>query len=265
MITSPSNPKVKLLRALHDRKGRRQHGLLLVEGIRLVEEAVRSGARIRLAIFDPDLLADARGRQLVHAIPPGRREAANPFVIERASDTPSPQGIVAAVEIPGSREPAGNPLLLLDGVRDPGNLGTILRTAEAAGVDTVIVGLRTVDPFIPKAVRAGMGAHFRLNLLSAQDVEDLVDLTEGTRRTAAVPDGGAAYDALDWTVPRTLILGGEAAGGELAGELADDHVTIPMSQAVESINVAAAAAVLLFEAARQQRATRSEQRRRRRG
>lgn len=265
MITSPGNAKVKLLNALRDRKGRREHNLFLVEGIRLVEEAVRSGCLPRFAIFDPALLQDERARRLVQAIPSERRESARPFVVERASDTTSPQGIVAAVEIPRSRPATGNPLLLLDGLRDPGNLGTILRTAEAAGVETVIIGPQTVDPFIPKAVRAGMGAHFRLNLIVAMDREDSARLTDGTRRTAAIPRGGTAFDALDWTKPRTLLLGGEATGGRLAEAIADDFVTIPMANEVESINVASAAAVLLFEAARQRRHSNARQRQGRRG
>src|SRR5690606_31072186 len=127
------NSKVKLLRSLHERKGRREHGMFLVEGVRLIEEAVRSGRMPRIVIFDPQLLQEERTRRLLQAIPPQVREAARPYVIERAADTVTPQGIVAAVPFPEPEQPSGNPRLLLDGLRDPGNVGTILRTAEAAG------------------------------------------------------------------------------------------------------------------------------------
>jgi TrmH family RNA methyltransferase len=253
MITSLANPKVKLLRSLVERKGRREHGLFLVEGVRLMEEAVRSGAPPRLVVFDPDLLQDDRTRRLIQAIPSDIREAARPFVIEKASDTVSPQGILGAFPLPRSGRPSGNPILVLDGVRDPGNLGTIMRTAEAAGVKTVVAGPNTVDPFIPKAVRAGMGAHFRLTVIAAPDWEAVDAIAAESIGTVAVPRGGVEYDELDWSVSRTLYLGGEADGsGAEAMARADDRVTIPMAAGVESINVSAAAAVLLFEAHRQQ-------------
>jgi TrmH family RNA methyltransferase len=144
-------------------------------------------------------------------------------------------------------------ILVLDQVRDPGNLGTILRTAEAAGAGQVLLAPGTVDVYNPKVVRGAMGAHFRLPVatlewpaISQRVAERAVWLADAT--------GEVAYDAVDWTQPAALIVGGEATGaGEEATALATGRVSIPMAGRAESLNAAMAATVLLFEAARQHR------------
>lgn len=144
-------------------------------------------------------------------------------------------------------------LLILDRVRDPGNLGTILRSAEAASVGHVLLSPGTVDHYNPKVVRGAMGAHFRLPVISL----DWPAIAEQAGRRAvwlADAAGELSYDAVDWTQPSALIVGGEAAGaGQEAAVLATGRVSIPMAGGAESLNAAMAATVILFEAARQQR------------
>jgi TrmH family RNA methyltransferase len=145
-------------------------------------------------------------------------------------------------------------VLILDGLRDPGNLGTILRTAAAAGIDAVLLAPGSVDPYNDKALRAGMGAHFRIPVVS-QKWDEIAATCAGLSVYLADMHGDVAYDAADWSNGWALIIGGEAHGAsEAAAALATagaGRVYIPMAAATESLNAASAAAVILFEAARQ--------------
>jgi TrmH family RNA methyltransferase len=144
-------------------------------------------------------------------------------------------------------------VLVLDGLRDPGNLGTILRSALAASVGLVLLAPETVDLYNPKVVRGAMGAHFRLPVLS-QDWPEIASRLDGRSVWLADAEGEIAYDAIDWTVPSALIIGGEPAGaGREAAALATRKTYIPMAHGIESLNAAMAATAILFEAARQQR------------
>lgn len=259
MITSVSNPKIKAIRALHERQGRKEAGAYLIEGVRLVEEALQAGIKPRLLCYCPSLLmATPRGAALLERITSLHlpAEAVSERVIAAAADAVTPQGVLAVV--PFSKEiivPADASLILiLDGLRDPGNMGTILRTALAAGVDAVITTPGTTDPFAPKAVRAGMGAHFRLPILTDRPWLEAAQLVTGMQILLAAPRDGVPYDQVDWRRPTALIIGGEAQGaGAEAQALATALVTIPMAATVESLNAAIAAGVLLFEARRQRR------------
>jgi TrmH family RNA methyltransferase len=166
--------------------------------------------------------------------------------------TKTPQGIVAVV--PRLQLEAKRGLvLILDGLRDPGNLGTILRSAEAAGVGQVILPPGTVDPYNPKVVRGAMGAHFRLPVTS-MDWPAIAGRLAGRQIWLADASAETPYDTVDWGLAAGLIVGGEAAGaGESAMALATGRVGIPMAGGAESLNAAMAATVLLFEAAKQHR------------
>jgi TrmH family RNA methyltransferase len=173
-------------------------------------------------------------------------------VFRSASDTESPQGLMAVfprLQLTLPAEP--DFILVLDSIRDPGNLGTIIRTALAAGVDGVILSPGTVDPFAPKVLRAGMGAHFQLPIIELSWV-DIDHLIRGLNCHLADIEGGQSLWEVDLTSPLAIILGGEAAGpGENARKLAHQIINIPMSGKTESLNAAAAGAVLLFEVLRQ--------------
>ncbi len=274
MIDSPSNAIVKELQALVLPRGRREQGRFLVEGVRLVNDALRAGWVPESALLNSDLLSrTGEGRQLLHKLDSLRaqemhRQALN-YASERAlaaaSDTKHPQGIIAAFKLPAWEMPTAieRPLLLVcDDVQDPGNLGTILRSAEAAGVQAVLLTANCVDIYNPKVVRAGMGAHFRLHTFPDLSWER-VKATLGAAgvlpaRVFAADTGGVLdYDHVDWKQASALIISNEAHGSsEQARQTAHGGLlSIPMLGGTESLNSAMAATVILFEAARLRRVT----------
>ncbi len=261
-ITSVANPRIKQLRSLlANRKDRKRERLFVVEGVRLVEEALRGDSRIATLLYDPEQLAGSeRGRALIDAVRE-RRGAyiASAEVIAAVSDTVTPQGVVAAVEWPELQAGGAGVQLVLDAVQDPGNVGTLLRSAEATGVTEVLCLSGTADLFGPKVVRAAMGAHFRLPL--RQDLQwDEVDaaLTAADTIYVAEAESQMPYYAADWRQSSALIIGNEANGASReARERAGKAITIPMAADVESLNAAVAGSVILFEAARQRRLGRS--------
>jgi RNA methyltransferase, TrmH family len=255
MITSKDNPKIKQVRALQaDSKTRREAGAFVVEGVRLVEEALASGWPARWVIYTDGL--DPRGQAVVtgYTQQGAQGEQVTSQVMRSVSDTESPQGILAVLEARALLLSAvQNFIFIPDGVRDPGNLGTMLRTAGAAGVQSVLLPPCSVDPYSPKVLRAAMGAHFRLPLHSVEwdEIERIIKRA-GLMVYLADSGGGEAYTRIDWRAPLALIVGGEAAGaGPEARALAAQKVFIPMPGGGESLNVATAAAILLFEAVRQ--------------
>lgn len=258
MISSLENERVRFVRSLHDKRARDEHRAFLIEGIRLIEEALSSGVTLPLALYDPEAVSHhARARQLVDAL----REAALPVtdrVLRSVADTQNPQGIVAVVRVPepAERQPSGRLVLVLDAIQDPGNLGTILRAAVASGVSSVIIGPDCVDVYSPKVVRAGMGAHFHLDLFTDLDWPQIERLTAGRQRFVGAPVGGRVYHQVDWTRPSVLIISNEASGPSLgalrlAGGQGGGKVSIPIVGPADSLNAAVAAGILLFEAARQ--------------
>ena len=257
MITSADNPKVKAARALLYRRGREQAGQCLAEGVRLIEDVSRAGVAPALIFF----VAPAPDATRTIALLDAARAAGvplwelSPAVFGTLSDTRTSQGVIAVAPIPAA-EPEGdaNPILVLDQVRDPGNLGTILRSAEAAGVTRLLLVRGCVDPWSPKVLRAGMGAHFRLSLQSGVSWAEAGQQLVGRLLWLADVRGATAYDLVDWTARCALAIGGETSGfSPEAAALATGRVTIPMAGATESLNAAMAATVLLFEVARQRR------------
>lgn len=253
-ITSPHNPKIKQLRSLAtNRKDRRRERLFVIEGVRLVEEALGSGD-VTLLVYDPDQLEQTASGQALFERIAGHRNTypATPEVLQAAADTVTPQGIVAVVRWPELQARGGGLRLVLDAVQDPGNVGTLLRSAEAAGVSDVVCTSGTADVYSPKVVRAAMGTHFRLPI--TQDVRwDEVEL-DAPHIYATVADATLPYYAVDWKQPSVVIIGNEANGvSDDALRVATNQITIPIASAVESLNAAVAGSVVLFEAARQRR------------
>ncbi len=226
---------------------------MVVEGRRLVAEALRVVQPE--ALFYTEAFAEtAEGAALLRH----HRGAAWPVsraVMTAMADTQSPQGILAVVPVPRLPLPQGEVFTLIpDRVRDPGNLGTILRTAWAAGVDRVLIPPETVDPTNPKVVRAAMGAHFHLPW-RVMDWEAIRHHLDGATVWLAEARAGKPYDAVDWRGNVALVVGGEASGASEEGRaLAAGHRThIPLRKGVDSLNAAIAAAVFLFAAARRRR------------
>jgi len=252
MITSLHNPKMKLVRALLGRpKERREANAFAAEGVRLVEEAARSGWRFRYLLYSPEL--STRGAALVADLKAGGVdcEPVEARLLQSLSDTGSTQGIIAVLEQDTLPLPARTDLLLIpDQVRDPGNLGTLLRSAAAAGAQAVLLPPETADAFAPKVVRAGMGAHFRLPIL-ALDWDQIAARTAGMQVLLADMAGTPCWQT-DLRRPLALIVGGEAEGASpMARDLATATISIPMPGGGESLNAGAAGAVLLCEAVRQ--------------
>jgi len=256
-ITSRRNPLVARLRALHQPKGRRDQGLLLLEGTHQVQELLRLGLAPEHLLATPAWLE--RHAALMAAAPLPVQPVGE-AVLAAVATTDNPDGVVATLareQLPQARG-TGRFVLALDQLQDPGNLGTLLRTALAAGVDEVWLA-GGADPLQPKVLRASAGAALALPLLRLSERSELVAKlqaarTAGLQLLATVVEATAQpYWALDWTQPTLLLLGNEGAGlhPELA-ELATERITIPHSSAVESLNVAVAAAPLLLERWRQQ-------------
>jgi TrmH family RNA methyltransferase len=262
MITSTNNPKVKLARSLLERRGREKQGLCLAEGVRLIQDALRAGVHPALVFFVSSAQRLPGGQNLLGALEAAKAPLweLTPEVFETISETVTSQGVIAVFTIP-EPEAHFDPtlVLVLDRVRDPGNLGTILRSAAAAGVELVMLTHECADPWSPKSLRAGMGAQFRLMLETRSRWPEIAERAAGRQIWAADAHGDVTYDQVDWSRPSVLIIGGETEGLSAAAiGMAAGRLAIPMSTQVESLNAAMAATVLLFEAARQRRLKRHE-------
>ena len=252
MITSSQNPKIKLVRALMGRaKERREAGAFVVEGVRVVEEAENKDWKFRFALYDASL--NERGSSLVEQLLSRGIEVdeVSEPLMKSLSDTETPQGILAVLEnnqLPIPDSP--NFILIPDQIRDPGNLGTLLRTAAAAGVQAVLLPPETTDAFAPKVVRSGMGAHFHLPILTMK-WEKIRMETQGLQIYLADMDGTPCWES-DLQSPLVLIVGSEAEGAsEDAREVATQKISIPMSGNMESLNAGVAGSLLMFEVIRQ--------------
>ncbi len=226
----------------------------MLEGVRLVATALAAGLELTLVLYDPERLASTPGGQalLPHLTTHPHSYPATAQVVAHAAATVTPQGIVAVAAIPTLPARPGL-LLLLDGVQDPGNVGTLLRSAEAAGCGLVVCAPGTADPYSPKVVRGAMGAHGWLPLAVADDWGAVAALVapRGTLY-AATGDGTHAYYAVDWRQAGGIIIGSEAHGiSDAARALATGTVAIPMAGRAESLNAAVAGSVIMFEGMRQ--------------
>lgn len=231
---------------------------MLIEGLRLVHDAWRSGVRPHMLFVAPDLLDQNRAaHRLLAEMEADRVEVVrcSDAVFARISETVTPQGIAAIIPLPQlAPQPLPDFVLLLDRIRDPGNAGTLLRSAEAAGVQSVIFCPETVDPFNDKVMRTAMGAHFRLPIQIAADwAEASAMIPPQATIYLAEAQGALAYDAVDWRRPVALVVGGEADGAGDQARSAAIAVGIPMHGSPESLNAGVAGAVILFEASRQRR------------
>jgi RNA methyltransferase, TrmH family len=252
MITSLTNNKVKFVRSLAERKQRLTEQRFALEGARLIDDALAAGLTPDW-IFCAEQLT-ARAEETVSRLRERGVEILTvaDAVLKACSETRTPQGLVAVMPFPRlAARPDPKMILIADALRDPGNLGTLLRSAAAADVDVVLLPPATVDPYNPKVVRGAMGAHFRVPIVEAAWAE-IADRVKGLNIYLAAADGEVAYSAADWTQASALIVGGEASGASRdALQLAMQRICIPLSREVESLNAAMAASIILFEAKRQ--------------
>ena len=252
MITSVRNPQVALARRLHRASVRQRDGLILLEGPRLVLEAAQAGVVQTVLVADYPK-ADVKAAADAAAEAGAKVLTAAPHVLAAAADSASRQAIVAIGQRPQVADVDGTPLVLvIDGVQDPGNVGTLVRSGAAAGATLVVRTPGSADPFGPKALRAGVGAQFRVPIHDAATPDKLPPLAEGLDLYEASADAEIAYHGINWTRPCGLVVGAETRGVSSAWRAAcRGTVRVPMLRSVESLNAGAAAAVILFEAARQ--------------
>lgn len=264
MITSTSNQQMKNLSALLKKsKERKTQGVFVVEGPKMCFEAPKEWVK---AVYvsesfakDPDT-----GRELLAYCNEGMHisyEVVADPVFRGISDTQTPQGILAVVQMPAYELEdlfAGERtlLLVLESIQDPGNLGTMLRTGEGAGVTGVIMNRTTVDLFNPKTIRSTMGSLYRVPFFVTDDLPDtLHELKErGVQLFAAHLKGQMSYDEPDYSAPSAFLIGNEGNGlsDDIAG-MADTYIRIPMQGQVESLNAAVSASLLMYECNRQRR------------
>lgn len=259
-VVSPQNPRVKRWAQLLDKKGRDTQGMYLVEGVHLVQEALKHKAGVETVLVSTERVVPGEIEALLEAEAAAELECVpvSEQALAKCSDAQTPQPVIAVVRktacLSDKLLDAPNGLVVvIDGVQDPGNLGTIIRSADAVGATGVVLGRGTVDLYNPKTVRSTMGSMFHLPVAETA-LPPL--LGEAKRRgirlvNTSLQARKTCYEA-DWSGPTWIVLGNEGRGvsPEIAAQI-DEHVIIPMSGPAESLNVAMAATVLLFEAMRQ--------------
>lgn len=258
MITSTSNPRIKNLILLGKKaKARKEQGVFLAEGRKMTEEAPKEW--IRELYVSETYLAE---REHENSLPGMKYEVVSDHVMKAAADTQTPQGILAVVSIPKwnfkdlGRKDSGTYLFLED-IQDPGNLGTIIRSGEAAGIAAVIASRKTVDLYNPKTIRSTMGSIYRVPFFVTEDLKQTICFMKkgGMKLYAAHLKGSRLYDEPDYGSTCGFLIGNEGKGlTEETAELADEYIRIPMRGSVESLNAAVAASVFMYEADRQKRA-----------
>lgn len=276
IISSKDNKRIKYLRSLLEKgSARKKNRQFIVEGIKLVDEALEYGKVCEIILSESlykeiisggliknALLAD-NGKNLIDYVNEGNSTTVvSDAVFKTVSETINPQGVVAVVTMPEyeilneeflaqTYNKTGKiKLLILEDTADPGNLGTIMRTAEAAGVTGVIMGRGTVDIFNPKAVRSTMGSIFRLPFIYVEDVRETIrELKKyGINFYAAHLKGKQSYKDVKYSDKAGILIGNEARGlSPETAELADIYIIIPMQGKVESLNAAVAAALMMYE------------------
>lgn len=254
IIRSRQNPLAKqLVKLAENRRERLKSRQTLLVGTHLVESAIAAGWPLEKLL----VCEDEESRPEIQALL--ERKAAPVLALDRGlfeeiEQTPSTTGLMALAALPAAQEPQREGFcLLLEGVQDPGNVGSILRTAAAAGVDQVWLTAGCADVWSPKVLRAGMGAHFKLPLIERVQLQDVLPGFCGNIAVTTLEEATSLYDS---ALGGNLVLALGSEGGGVSAELlaaATQRLHIPMTSAVESLNVAAAAAICLFERRRQTR------------
>ena len=257
MITSTSNPQVKRLLQLQKKsKARNEENVFVVEGLRMFIEVPKERVE---KVYVSETFYNKKKHDVEWAEFP--LEILSDSVFKHVSDTQTPQGVLVVVkqkkqDLSALLEIENAHFMVLDNLQDPGNLGTIVRTAEGAGVDAVFMSKDCVDIYNPKTIRSTMGSIYRMPTIYIEDTVKLLEIfkEKGIKSYAAHLDGKNSYDQEDYRTGTAILIGNEGNGlrDEVSNE-ADIWVRIPMEGQVESLNAAIAASVLMFEVARQRR------------
>lgn len=260
VISSQDNSRIKnLIKLMKKPRARKEQGIFVVEGLKMLEEARASG--LLLQVYASESFYKERSMSSPGFFAELDYEVVADSLFAEVSDTVTPQGVLGTAAMPSYSlnallDDPGALLLLLEDIRDPGNMGTIIRTAEGAGVTGILLSPSCVDIYNPKVVRSTMGSIFRVPIcISGDFYSDLTNISNMGIRVYAAHLSGKPYDTDGGFTERCAILIGNEANGltDRAISLADALITIPMAGRVESLNAAVAAAILMYEAARQRR------------
>ena len=260
-ISSFTNDKIKYLRSLYRKKYRREENKFVIEGVRIIEEALKEDIEIDSIFYSNYLFRNKRGEELLINLQKYDLELIEitDKLLTEVADTQSPQGIIAIVNkgnnnlediIVGKNEL----ILIVDRIQDPGNLGTIIRTADAAGIIGVITTKGTTSFYNQKTLRATMGSIFRVPVYREESLDNLIEILQGKEINLVVGDinGNQYHFEVDYTQPTAIIVGNEGAGpNQSLIDLSDQTIKIPLLGGAESLNVAMATGVIVYEAIRQ--------------
>lgn len=253
LITSRENALFKHLKKLSESsRERRKTGQTLLDGTHLLSSFLEAGGMPEQVFLSQAAIAQREIRSLVGKIPDERLVELPPSLFAEISPVDTPTGLLSIIAVPHFKKPERVEFcILLEDVQDPGNLGTILRSAAAAGVQAAYLSSRCADAWSPKVLRAGMGAHFIVPIEERIDLLSVASAFEGITLAAALGAENSLYE-IDLSGPMALIVGNEGAGlSDALLSVANTHVCIPMPGKIESLNVAAAASICLFERVRQ--------------
>ncbi len=242
-LSSLKNPKVQTWKSLKDRKGRKESGCFLVEGRKMVEEAAASRFQVEAILADAERVQD-------FTLPEGIPVYTMPeHVLAAVCDTKTPQGIAAVVRMTNSAD-LGGKLVAMDGVQDPGNVGTIIRTADAAGMEGVLLSSQCADIFSPKVLRATMGSIFRMGMVVTDDLPGELEKlkAKGSSVISSQLDGEPFYERSPVGERFCLVIGSEGNGVTPEVQAVATHrVKLPMRGGAESLNAAVAAGIMMYE------------------
>ncbi len=259
MLTSLNNPLIKQIRKLHRSKERKKQNLFLLEGTNLIEAALSENYPLQEVCLTPRW--QENHPLLWEKLPllTQRIEFVTPEILQAIATTVNPDGIIATARPQPCKISDQIPLqlgLMLERIQDPGNLGSIIRTSVATGVEKLWLSEESVDIENPKVLRASVGEWFRLPMITGESLQQKIKAyqCQGVQIVATLPQSSKIYWEIDYTQPTIFLLGNEGAGlSEDLAILADQTVCIPLENKVESLNVAIATAVLLYEVQRQKR------------
>lgn len=251
-IESKNNSLLKELKKLKEKKHRTAKGQYIIEGLRFVEEAVKCDANIEYLIFTEEFYE--KEQNFVHGVSEDvKKIIMTKPLLEHLCSTETPQGVVAVVDMKNNDLNEGNMVILVDKVQDPGNMGTIIRTAHAVGAAGIVMTKGTVDVYNDKVLRSTMGSIFHMPIIEDKDLSIVGDLkSQGYKLVVSSLQGQKNFFEEDLTGKVIIAVGNEGNGvSDEVYEIADIKVKIPMPGNAESLNVAIATSVMMYEKVRQ--------------
>ena len=258
-ISSFNNDRIKYLRSLYRKKYRREEKKFVLEGVRIIEDAIKEKADFDQIYYSNYLLRNERGNELLSNLQQLNVEVIeiDDSLLQRVADTESPQGILAIVKKVDYKlsqifDKENSLILIVDRIQDPGNLGTLIRTADAAGVDGIITTKGTVSLYNQKTIRATMGSLFRVPIYREENLMELKKHLESKEIVVGDIKGSEYHFDVDYSNSIAVIVGNEGNGPrEGLIRIADKKIKIPLLGDAESLNVAMATGIILYEAVRQ--------------